>query len=59
MRKEADVQVEVVSGSRGEFTVLVNDEVVASKGELGESLPTVDEVLIAVRKARPVADSRK
>jgi hypothetical protein len=50
LRKEAGVNVEVIDGARGEFTVLVDGQVVAQKGE---SLPAADEVLAAVRKASP------
>ena len=38
----------MVNGNRGEFTVSVDGKVVAQKGE---SLPTIEEVLSAVRKA--------
>ena len=39
-----------MDGGRGELTVLVNDRVVAEKGE---SMPSVDPVVTAVRDARP------
>jgi hypothetical protein len=44
--------VEVIDGARGELTVSVDGRVVARKGE---PLPAVEEVLAAVREARPVA----
>ena len=37
----------MIDGDRGEFTVSVDGQVVARKGE---SLPSIDEVLAAVRK---------
>ncbi len=40
--------MQVVNGDHGEFTVSVNDKVAAQKGE---SLPTEEEVLSAVKKA--------
>jgi len=46
--------VEVVDGDHGEFTVSVDGQVVARKGE---SLPSVDEVLAAVRKKASSAAS--
>jgi hypothetical protein len=46
--KEPGVELHMVNGNRGEFTVSVDGKVVAQKGE---SLPTIDEVLSAVRKA--------
>jgi hypothetical protein len=48
LKKEPGVDVQVVNGNRGEFTVSVDRKVVAQKGE---SLPTTEEVLAAVRKA--------
>jgi hypothetical protein len=48
LKKEPGVDVQVVNGDRGEFTVSVNSKVVAQKGE---SLPTEEEVLTAVKKA--------
>ena len=52
LRKEPGLQVEVVDGGKGEFTVLVDGKTVAQKGD---SMPSADEVLAAVRKAAPVA----
>jgi len=50
LKKEQGMQVEVVEGNRGEFTVLLDGQVVAQKRD---SLPPADEVLAAVRKAAP------
>jgi len=52
LRKEPGVDVQVVDGNRGEFTVLVDGRVVAQKGD---SLPSADDVLAAVRQESPVA----
>ena len=49
LKKEPGLQVELSDGNRGEFTVLLDDRVVAEKK--GDSLPPVDDVLTAVRKA--------
>jgi len=47
LRKEPELQVDVVDGSKGEFTVAVDGEEVARKGE---SLPEINEVVAAVRR---------
>jgi hypothetical protein len=47
LKKEPGVDVHVVNGNRGELTVSVDGKVVAQKGE---SLPTIEEVLSAVKK---------
>jgi len=47
LRKEPGVDVQMVNGNRGEFTVSVDGKVVAQKGE---ALPTLEEVLSAVKK---------
>ena len=47
LRKEPGLEVELVDGNRGEFTVLVDGQVVAKKGLL--SKPSVEKVLKAVR----------
>ena len=49
LKKEPGLQVEPIDGNRGEFTVLLDGRVVAEKK--GDSLPPVDDVLAAVRKA--------
>jgi hypothetical protein len=56
LRKEPGVEVELVDGNRGEFTVLVDGRVVAKKGLI--SKPSVDKVLKAVREAMPDAARR-
>ena len=58
LRNEPAVAAEVVDGARGEFTVLVDDQVVAGKADKSEMLPDVNEVVNAVRKARPTAGTR-
>ena len=50
LKNEPGVEVEVVNGNRGEFSVLVDRKEVARKGE---SLPSNEEVLTAVRNAQP------
>ncbi len=49
LRKEPDTQVNLVDGSRGEFTVLVDGREVASKQ--GDNLPDEQQILNAVRSA--------
>ena len=50
MRKEPGVEVEVVDGNRGEFTVQVDGRTVAKKFLFFK--PSVEKVLKAVREAR-------
>jgi hypothetical protein len=50
LKKEPGVQVQSVEGNRGEFTVTVGGQVVAQKTD---SLPSVEEVVDAVRDAEP------
>ncbi len=50
LRKEQGYDVELIDGNRGEFTVSVDGKVVAQKGD---SLPSVEEVLSAVKRASP------
>jgi len=59
LRKEPDVNVEEIDGSRGEFTVLVDDHPVSQKGGGSESLSDVTEVVNAVRRAPSTAGSRR
>jgi hypothetical protein len=47
LRNEPGVAVEVVDGHRGEFTVMVDGQVVAKKGLIFK--PSVEKVLNAVR----------
>jgi hypothetical protein len=51
LRKEPGIEVEVVDGNRGEFSVLVDGQVVAKKGLIFK--PSVEQVLQAVREATP------
>jgi hypothetical protein len=51
LRKERGLQVDLVNGEKGEFTVTVDGREVIRKGE---SLPEVEEVVGAVRNAVPV-----
>jgi hypothetical protein len=57
LRKQPGVDVQEVDGARGEFTVLVDGREVAHKA--GDSLPTAEEVLAAVRAAGPAAAGAK
>jgi hypothetical protein len=49
LKKELNVETKLIEGDRGEFTVWVNDEVVAKKNWLG--FPDDVKVLAAVRQA--------
>ena len=49
LKKELNVETELIEGDRGEFTVWVADKVVAKKGWLG--FPDDEKVLAAVRDA--------
>ena len=51
LRQEPGVEIELLNGKRGEFTVLVDGRVVAQKGWIFK--PSVDTVLKAVREATP------
>ena len=48
LRKEPDVHVNLVNGSPGELTVLVDGKEVAGKED---SLPEINEVVAAVRRS--------
>ena len=50
LKDEPGVELHLVDGSRGEFTVSVGDQVVARKTD---TLPSVDQVITAVRDAKP------
>jgi hypothetical protein len=52
LRKDPRLNVELIDGNHGEFTVSVDGKVVAQKGD---NLPSVDEVLANVRKATHAA----
>ena len=49
LKRELEVETNLVEGDRGEFTVWVADRVVAKKGWLG--FPDDEKVLAAVREA--------
>jgi hypothetical protein len=51
LREVPGVEVELVDGKRGEFTVLAEGQVVAKKGLIFK--PSVQKVLSAVREAAP------
>jgi hypothetical protein len=53
LRKEPGVEVELLDGNRGELTVLVDGQVVASKQR--DEFPAIDQVVSAVRKAETAA----
>ncbi len=55
LRKEPGVEVELVNGGRGEFTVLVDGRVVAKKGLIFK--PGVEKIVKAVREAAPAGAS--
>jgi hypothetical protein len=48
LNKEPDMKVKVDNGDQGEFTVMVNGQIVAQK--TGELLPTTEEVAAAVQR---------
>ena len=50
LKREPGVQVQIEDGGHGEFTVLVDGRPLPGKGD---AMPTVEEVVAAVRKARP------
>jgi hypothetical protein len=56
LRKEPGVEVELVDGNRGEFTVLVDGREVAKKGLIFK--PSVEKVVKAVRQAAPAGAGR-
>jgi hypothetical protein len=49
LKREPGIQVDVVDGAKGEFTVSVDGQQVARKE--GDGLPPVEQVLAAVKKA--------
>jgi hypothetical protein len=51
LRRERGTDVELVDGGKGEFSVSVDGQTVARKD--GDSMPSPEEVLEAVRKAAP------
>jgi hypothetical protein len=52
LRKEPGTRVELVDGAKGEFTVAVDGRTAAEKGD---SLPSVEDVLAAVRRSEATA----
>jgi len=50
LKREPGVQVQMEDGGKGEFTVLIDGQPMPKKGD---AMPSVDEVLAAVRKAQP------
>jgi hypothetical protein len=49
LKNELGIEAELQQGNPGEFTVLVNDEVIAKKGFL--MLPSDQKIIAAVRQA--------
>ena len=56
LRKEPGIEVEMIDGNRGELTVLVDGQAVASKQ--GHDFPATEQIVSAVRKAE-MAVARK
>ena len=56
LKKELNVETELIAGDRGEFTVWVGDEVVAKKNWLG--FPDDEKVVTAVREALTAKENR-
>jgi hypothetical protein len=56
LRNEPDVQVSVINGSKGEFTVTVDGQEVARMS--GESMPEINDVVRAVRRSEAAAGAR-
>jgi hypothetical protein len=54
LRRLPGLDVEVIDGNRGEFTVLVDGRAVAHKGQ---EMPSVEEVVSAVQQAAPAKQS--
>jgi hypothetical protein len=52
LRREPGVQVQLEDGGKGEFTVLVDGKPIPKKSD---AMPSVEEVVAAVRKAQPAA----
>ena len=50
LKREPGVQVQLEDGGKGELTVLIGGQPMAKKDN---AMPSVDEVLAAVRKAQP------
>jgi hypothetical protein len=56
LKRELNVETQLIEGDRGEFTVRVGDEVVAKKNWLG--FPADEKVVTAVREALAVREKR-
>lgn len=56
LRRESGVDVQVVDGQKGEFTVQVDGRRVAGKDD--DQLPPVDSVVAAVRSAGQTATAK-
>ena len=52
LKREPGVQVNLVDGDKGEFTVLVDGKPIPKKGD---AMPSAEDVVAAVRKAQPAA----
>jgi hypothetical protein len=55
LRQDPENQVDVINGQKGELTVLVDGREVARKGD---SMPSVEEVKAAVKRAEVPAGAR-
>jgi hypothetical protein len=53
LRQEPGVEVEMIDGNRGEFTVLVDGQTVAKKGWI--FMPSPEKIRKAVRATVPAA----
>ncbi|HZU34689.1 MAG TPA: hypothetical protein VFA18_02200 [Gemmataceae bacterium] len=51
LKKEPGLDVQLINGNRGEFSVSVDGHTVAQKQ--GDAMPTTQEVLAAVRQTAP------
>ena len=49
LKRELNIEAALVRGKKGEFSVVVNDQVVAQKGWL--RFPSPEKILAAVRQA--------
>jgi hypothetical protein len=55
LKREPDVQVNIVDGNKGEFTVNVDGRAVAHKAD---QMPTVEEVVAAVRRQPTISAAK-
>ena len=56
LKKELNVETNLIEGDRGEFTVWIGDEVVSKKNWLG--FPQDEKVVTAVREALAVKEKK-